>query len=113
MLLGFQNVADVLRALEADAARLDERTEAAERAKQYRDITAERLRLGAVSQAALLEATRHYQRAILEQTKAAAERYADSAALLQALGGGWWNEPLNRHRLRPPKSPPGKSLGNN
>ena len=92
VLLGFQNVADSLRALEADAARLDERTEAATRAQQYRDITAERLRAGAVSQAALLEATRHYQRALIEQTKSSAERYADSAALLQALGGGWWSE---------------------
>ncbi len=29
---------------------------------------------------------------MLEQTQAAADRYADSAALLQALGGGWWQE---------------------
>jgi outer membrane protein TolC len=28
----------------------------------------------------------------LEQVQAIADRYADSAALLQALGGGWWNE---------------------
>ena len=43
VLQGFQNVADVLRALEADAARLRERADAAERARRYRDITAERL----------------------------------------------------------------------
>jgi len=29
---------------------------------------------------------------MLEQSQAAADRYADSAALLQALGGGWWQE---------------------
>jgi outer membrane protein TolC len=38
----------------------------------------------------MLEATRHHRRAMLEKTQAAADRYADSAALLQALGGGWW-----------------------
>ena len=32
-------------------------------------------------------------RALLDQTQAVADRYADSAALLQALGGGWWREP--------------------
>ena len=50
----------------------------------------ERLAAGGVSEAAMLEATRHHRRAMLEKTQAAADRYADSAALLQALGGGWW-----------------------
>ena len=95
VLLGFQNVADALRALEADAARLRERTDAVDRARGYRDITAKRLKAGGVSEAAMLEATRHYHRALLEQTQAAADRYADSAALLQALGGGWWQEVLH------------------
>jgi NodT family efflux transporter outer membrane factor (OMF) lipoprotein len=92
VLQGFQNVADALRALEADAARLRERTDAVDRARGYRDITANRLKAGGVSEAAMLEATRHYHRSLLEQNQAAADRYADSAALLQALGGGWWQE---------------------
>jgi outer membrane protein TolC len=83
----------VLRALEADAARLKERSEAEERARRYRDITAQRLAAGGVSQAAVLEATRQHRRAMIEQLQAIADRYADSAALLQALGGGWWQEP--------------------
>ena len=90
VLQGLQNVADALRALEADGARLRERAEAVDRARRYRDITAERLKAGGVSQAAMLEASRHYHRAVLEQTQAGADRYADSAARLQALGGGWW-----------------------
>jgi NodT family efflux transporter outer membrane factor (OMF) lipoprotein len=93
VLQGFQNVADTLRALEADAARLKERDDAAEQARRYREITVQRLKAGAVSEAAMLEATRHYRRARLDQTLALADRYADSAALLQALGGGWWQEP--------------------
>jgi len=92
VLLGFQNVADALRALEADAAKVRERVDAVDRARGYRDIIAMRLNAGGVSQAAMLEATRHYHRSLLEQTQAEADRYADSAALLQALGGGWWRE---------------------
>ena len=92
VLQALQNVADVLRALEADAVRLRERSDAAERASRLRDITAQRLAAGGVSQAALLEVTRHHRRALMEQSQAAADRYADSAALLQALGGGWWQE---------------------
>ncbi|HEX3140236.1 MAG TPA: TolC family protein, partial [Rhizobacter sp.] len=92
VLQALQNVADVLRALEADAARLKERADAEQRARHYLDITSQRLAAGGVSQAAVLEATRHHHRAMLEKSQAAAERYADSAALLQALGGGWWQE---------------------
>ena len=40
MLQGFQNVADVLRALEADAQKLNERADAAAQARSYHDIAA-------------------------------------------------------------------------
>ena len=91
VLQGLQNVADVLRALEADADALAARTEEASQAEQAYRITAERYRLGGVSQTALLDAERQRLQAALERVQAAANRYADSAALLQALGGGWWN----------------------
>ncbi len=92
VLQGFQNVADALRALEADAALLKERDEAVERARSYREIIAARAKAGGASQVAVFESRRQYHRAVLEQTRAGADRYADSAALLQALGGGWWQE---------------------
>ncbi|MBP6814967.1 MAG: efflux transporter outer membrane subunit [Burkholderiaceae bacterium] len=92
VLQGFQNVADALRALEADAAVLRERDEAVERARGYRDIMARRMTAGGASQAAVLESRRQYHRAVLEQSRAGADRYANSAALLQALGGGWWQQ---------------------
>ena len=92
VLLGLQNVADALRALDADAARLGERDAAAARARSYRDVAQARYDAGGISRAALLEASRQYRRAELARTQAAADRYADSAALLQALGGGWWNK---------------------
>jgi outer membrane protein TolC len=85
-------VADVLRALEADANKLRERADAAAQAQLHHDITAGRYQAGGVSQLALLDAQRKLQAALIERTQVTADRYADSAALLQALGGGWWQE---------------------
>jgi outer membrane protein TolC len=45
-----------------------------------------------VSFLALLDAQRKLRGARIDQTQAIADRYADSAALLQALGGGWWKD---------------------
>jgi len=92
VLLGFQNVADALRALDTDAVRLKERTEAAVQARSYHDIISSRYEAGGVSFLSLLDAQRKLRGARLEQAQAIADRYADSAALLQALGGGWWKE---------------------
>jgi NodT family efflux transporter outer membrane factor (OMF) lipoprotein len=92
VLLGFQNVADTLRALETDAVKLKERADAAVQARAYHDIISSRYEAGGVSFLSLLDAQRKLRGARLDQTQAVADRYADSAALLQALGGGWWKE---------------------
>src|SRR5262245_53943082 len=92
VLQGFQNVADVLRALEADARRLRERAEAADQARRYHEITSARYKAGGVSYYALLNSQEKLHSALLERTQAIADRYADSAALFQALGGGWWKK---------------------
>ena len=49
------------------------------------------LQLGAVTYLALLTAENTYQTALIALVQARAARYADTAALFQALGGGWWN----------------------
>jgi NodT family efflux transporter outer membrane factor (OMF) lipoprotein len=90
---GLQNVADTLRALEADASKLRERADAAAQASDFEHIASARYDAGGVSLYALLDAQRKLHGARLDQTQATADRYADSAALLQALGGGWWNAP--------------------
>jgi NodT family efflux transporter outer membrane factor (OMF) lipoprotein len=98
VLTGFQNVADTLRALELDAYFLNIQTEAAVTAKKALDITQSQYTIGAVDYVALLLAQRQYHTTRIEQIKAQESRYADTAALFQALGGGWWNritcEPL-------------------
>jgi NodT family efflux transporter outer membrane factor (OMF) lipoprotein len=91
VLRGLQDVADVLRALESDAKKLAERARAAEAARSQHAIAAARFDAGGVSQVALLDVERRLRSALLDRAQAVADRYADSAALLQALGGGWWN----------------------
>ncbi|MWL86183.1 efflux transporter outer membrane subunit [Cupriavidus sp. SW-Y-13] len=92
VLQGLQNVADALRALDADAGTLQAR---ADNAKQTRDTLAivnEQYRLGGVSQFTVIDAERQARQATLDLAQARATRLADSAALMQALGGGWWTE---------------------
>jgi outer membrane protein TolC len=46
---------------------------------------------GYVNALALLNAEQTYQQAAISLAQARTNRYADTAALFQALGGGWWN----------------------
>ncbi len=92
VLQAFQNVADVLRALEFDARTLQAQAEAETAARDTLDLARKQFQLGAVSYLALLNAQRQYQTARILLVQAQAGRYADTAALFQALGGGWWNK---------------------
>ncbi len=94
VLLAFQNVADSLRALDHDASGLEAQSEAWRAASDSLDLTRGQYRIGGVSYLALLDAQRQYQQTVVNLAQAQAARYADTAALFQALGGGWWNEPL-------------------
>jgi NodT family efflux transporter outer membrane factor (OMF) lipoprotein len=89
----FQNVADVLRALQADADLLRAQTEAERAASSNLTIAKNAYDTGATSFLTLLDAQRTYQQARVALVQAQANRYADTAALFVALGGGWWNRP--------------------
>ena len=91
VLRAFQNVADALRALEADAGALKAQAEAEAAARDGLDLTQKQFQLGAVSTLSLLNAERQVQQTRVSLVQAKAARYADTAALFQALGGGWWN----------------------
>ncbi|MHB8623669.1 MAG: efflux transporter outer membrane subunit [Sulfuricaulis sp.] len=91
VLLAFQNVADVLRALEADADSVKAQVDAEAAARDAFNVTQTQFKLGAVSYLVLLNAERAQQQALNGLAQAQATRYADTAALFQALGGGWWN----------------------
>lgn len=89
VLVGLQNVADVLRALEADAQAVSARSLQAERAEDAYQITLERYRAGGVSEVILIDADRQRLSARVELLQARAGQYADAAALFHALGGSW------------------------
>ncbi len=92
VITAFQNVADALRALEYDADTV-KATLAAERAtKQTMDIARRQVELGDISYFALLTTEQAYQQSVLNLQQALASRYSDTAALFQALGGGWWHQ---------------------
>ncbi len=91
VLAAFQNVADVLRALQLDAATLKAQQRATRAASDTFDLSRGQYRLGAITYVTLLNAERSYEQARLALVQAQAARYADTAALFAALGGGWWN----------------------
>ena len=91
VLNAFQNVADSLTALEQDAAGLKAAADAEAAAKTTLTLTQHRAQDGYASYLALLNAEQSYQQARISLIQAQAARYTDTAALFQALGGGWWH----------------------
>jgi NodT family efflux transporter outer membrane factor (OMF) lipoprotein len=87
VLTAFQNVADALHALDADADALKAASSAAGAAQKSLDVARHQLDLGSVSYPALLGAELAYQQAVVSVAQARANRFADTAALFQALGG--------------------------
>ena len=91
VLTAFKNVSDTLTALEFDAETLEAQVNAEQATKKSLDYAIKSRSLGATSYLDLLIAQQAYQQAVLNLAQARANRYQDTAALFQALGGGWWN----------------------
>jgi outer membrane protein TolC len=91
VITAFQNVADALHAVQSDAETLKAAFVAERAAFKSLEIARRQLQLGAISYLGLLTAENTYNTALLALVQAQAARYADTAALFQALGGGWWN----------------------
>jgi NodT family efflux transporter outer membrane factor (OMF) lipoprotein len=91
VLSAFQNVADTLHAIQSDADALKAADAAKRAAAKSLTIVQRQLALGDVNYLALLSAEQSYQQATINFVQILANRYADTAALFQALGGGWWN----------------------
>jgi NodT family efflux transporter outer membrane factor (OMF) lipoprotein len=102
VLQAFQQVADALYAIEHDAETLQARSEASAESERNLRIAAERYQAGGISQTALLEAQKLQAQSQLDRTSATAARYSDSVTLLEALGGGWWNQDKESHAAAKP-----------
>jgi NodT family efflux transporter outer membrane factor (OMF) lipoprotein len=93
VLAAFQNVADTLYGLQADADSLKAAVAAERAAKVTLDITVRQEQAGQINYLSLLAAQTTYQQALISRVQAQGIRFSDTTALFQALGGGWWNRP--------------------
>jgi NodT family efflux transporter outer membrane factor (OMF) lipoprotein len=89
----FLGVANALQAVQSDADALRANAEAESLARESLDLVTRQYQLGAVSYLSSLDAQRTYLSTRVALVQAQAARYTDTAALFQALGGGWWNAP--------------------
>ena len=88
----FQDVADVLHALQADADDLIAQDAAERSARASLELAQRQFHAQTVDQLAVLTAEAIWQQARIRRIQAQANRYVDTAALFQALGGGWWHQ---------------------
>ena len=91
VITAFQNVADILTALEHDADALKAAAAGAQTAAATLDVVRAQQRAGYASYLQLLSAEQAYQTALITQVQTQTNRFTDTAAFFQALGGGWWN----------------------
>lgn len=91
VLTAFQNVADTLHAIDGDAKTLRAMLTAERAAHRSLAIARRQWEVGAIAYPLVLQAQQAYQQAAIGLVQAQASRYADTVALFQALGGGWWN----------------------
>ena len=88
----FQDVANTLRALQSDADALAADDAAEVAADRSLDLSRSQYRDGAISYTTLLNAEETALQTHVARVQSEALRFADTAALFQALGGGWWND---------------------
>jgi outer membrane protein TolC len=89
-------VADALRAIQNDADALKAARDFERAAKTTLDLARQQVEAGNANILFLLTAQQQYLTALNAVVIARASRLSDTAALFQALGGGWWN------RVEPP-----------
>ncbi len=110
VLVAFQNVADSLRAFQSDADAVKAQAAADISASESVRVAREEYQAGYIAYPSLLAAEYAYQQTLISLVQAQASRYADTAALFQALGGGWWNRadvaPITRPKLLPAQKDP-------
>ena len=91
VIAAYQDVADTLHALVSAADELSAANEAERAAKKTLDLTRAQMGAGYVNYLVLLQAEQTYEQALLTLVQAQTTRFGDTAALFEALGGGWWN----------------------
>ena len=92
VITAFQNVADTLHAIQADADASKIVGDLTVAAKKTYDLSARQHANGYLDRLALITSQQTYRQALLNSAQTQASRLGNTAALFQALGGGWWNK---------------------
>lgn len=96
VITALQNVADTLHAIHSDAVALEKAAQNEKAMCQVRDMSHMQYEEGFVNYQILLAAEQNYQQSVVTLVQAQTNRLGDTAALYQALGGGWWNKPTQQ-----------------
>jgi len=113
VLAAFEDVADTLTALQQDAQALQAAAAADQAAKVTLDLSQRQWKDGYAGYLAVLGAEQAALQARIGLVQAQASRYADTVALFQALGGGWWHRAdLAQGADTPTASNPSSTRGN-
>lgn len=107
VITALQNVADTLYTIQSDADVLKSAASATQAGKVTFDLARKQYELGAVNYQTQLAAEQNYQLSVITLSQAQTNRLGDTAALYQALGGGWWNRTVDT-ATQENKSPEGK-----
>ncbi len=91
VMVALQNVADALYVIQSDAQALNAAATAAQAAGKMSEMTQRQYDAGYVDLRTLLAAQQNERAAAINLVQAQTNRLGDTAALFQALGGGWWN----------------------
>ncbi len=93
VITALQNVADTLHIIQSDADALKAADTSERAAQTVAVLTRKQYDVGYVNYQALLIAEQSHRLAVISLIQAQTNRLGDTAALYQALGGGWWNRP--------------------
>lgn len=91
VITALQNVADTLVTVRYDAYALQAAAKTAQAAQTMYDLSLKQYQVGQIDFLTRLVAEQNYQLASIDLIQAQTNRLGDTAALYQALGGGWWN----------------------
>jgi NodT family efflux transporter outer membrane factor (OMF) lipoprotein len=92
VMAALQDMADTLHVIQSDAQALQAAATATQAAIRISELTRKQYEAGAVDFQTLLVAQQNEQLSNINLIQAQTNRLGDTAALFQALGGGWWND---------------------
>ena len=91
VLNAFENVSDALNAVNFDSQSLQLSAQSEQIAQKSLELSQSQYKLGAINYMTLLDAQRSYAQARLNLISAQANRFADTVALIQSMGGASWD----------------------